>query len=393
MKKRKACLIFSLLLSFNIADISVVYAKDYTTNELKELATQAAKRYDMDVSLIFAIIQQESAWNPDAISHADAIGLMQIIPSTGKASCDLSEKELFDPEKNLDCGTQYFSQQLKEFKSIKLALCAYNAGPHRAKKGLEYCKKIRETKNYISRILNIWNEGKQYDLRPHFPDSAKRIANSWHKKRDYKGGYKVWWRLVCESIDVVYDRKMAKLDPKAVGKSVKASSKFPISKKRKIWSNILVETADDIRLDELETKKQPRSLKTIKDNIKNACPKKPRKVQRQVLKKSPQQFLMPANQLTFSAKAMADNWFITGNYERTQWWGLVCQAIDEVYDKETETIGESAITSSQQRIWLKILEATVDDISSDLKRLQQGKNWSKDKIKGLIKKGCPKGRS
>jgi soluble lytic murein transglycosylase-like protein len=80
MKKRKVLshllFLITALLSFNLADISIADAKEYTTNELKQLATQIANRYKMDVSLIFAIIQQESAWDPSAVSHADAIGLM-----------------------------------------------------------------------------------------------------------------------------------------------------------------------------------------------------------------------------------------------------------------------------------------------------------------------------
>jgi hypothetical protein len=129
---------------------------------LKDLARKTANRYEVDVQLIFAIIQEESQWNPDRVSHARAIGLMQLIPSTGKASCQLEIKELFDPVKNLECGVRYFKQQLIDFQhqdnleTVKLALCAYNAGPYWASKGLKYCRRIKETKGYMDSVIAIW---------------------------------------------------------------------------------------------------------------------------------------------------------------------------------------------------------------------------------------------
>lgn len=141
-----------------------VDAKTVTLKELRQSAAQAANKYGVDVSLAYAIIKQESAWQSKVTSKAGAIGIMQIMPATGKSFCNLSKKELFDHEKNLDCGMRYFSEQLKRFGSVKLALCAYNAGPHRvAKKGR--CPRFKETMHYVHNIITDY-ENRQTIITP-----------------------------------------------------------------------------------------------------------------------------------------------------------------------------------------------------------------------------------
>ncbi len=79
------------------------------------LVRKMARRYNMDESLILGIMQTESSFNPYAISYANAIGLMQVVPTTagrdifkmkGKGG-QPSKSYLFDPEKNIDAGTSY----------------------------------------------------------------------------------------------------------------------------------------------------------------------------------------------------------------------------------------------------------------------------------------------
>jgi membrane-bound lytic murein transglycosylase MltF len=144
--------ILALILAFNLLDRE----NEMTLQELQQLAKQTAERHGVDSSLVFAIIKQESGWKPDIISRAGAIGLMQIMPSTGEWACDLTREELFDPHKNLDCGVRYFRQQLKRFGNVKLALCAYNAGPGNVKHGR--CPRFKETTQYVHNILSMWNK-------------------------------------------------------------------------------------------------------------------------------------------------------------------------------------------------------------------------------------------
>jgi len=356
-----------------------VTGEDKSIHYFKELAKETALRYEVDVQLVFAVIQQESGWKLEAISTADARGLMQIWPPTGKSFCQLTKEELHDPVKNVDCGVRYLKRQLIDFKqpndllkTVKLALCAYNAGPGRAKRGLRHCRKIRETRRYMDNIIATWCKNQRCYPRPTFQDSAKRIADSWYKS----GGYGVWWGLVCEAIDVVYDRKMEKIDPKAVGKSASTVEQ------KKIWQAILAETVADIYEDEKRSKKQPRSRKAIKENILNACPSQPRESRRRTTRKTPK--LLPAE----SAKTIADNWFINGEYSPSQWWQLICEAIDEVYDSKMGTKGKPAMTLSQQRFWLDILHTTAEDVFEDVKRLRQQQVWPLGRIKTRIIKAC-----
>jgi soluble lytic murein transglycosylase len=98
----------------------------------------AARENDVDPALVWAIIRQESVFGPDVTSQADARGLMQIIPSTGRALArevgieDLSPEDLYDPGLNIRLGTRYAAQLLRRFKKIDLVAAAYNAGPSNA---------------------------------------------------------------------------------------------------------------------------------------------------------------------------------------------------------------------------------------------------------------------
>jgi soluble lytic murein transglycosylase-like protein len=119
------------------------------------LATQAADRHGIDHRLFHALIQHESAWNPDALSPKGARGLTQIMPRTGESECGVKRELLFDPELNLDCGAFYFSKLLNRFKNIKLALAAYNSGETRVAR-LGRVPRIRETQRYVKRIMATW---------------------------------------------------------------------------------------------------------------------------------------------------------------------------------------------------------------------------------------------
>lgn len=91
----------------------------------------AAARYDISADRIRGIMITESGGNPNARSPVGALGLMQIMPATARASCGLSASELFDPAKNIDCGARYYATQYRAFGSHDLAAAAYNAGPGR----------------------------------------------------------------------------------------------------------------------------------------------------------------------------------------------------------------------------------------------------------------------
>ncbi len=122
----------------------------------------------IELSLCLAMIWQESLFDPEALSSANAKGLMQIIPPTARAiASDLKVQSysLNDPSVSIRFGCYYFTKLLNDFNSVPLSLAGYNAGPVRAKRWIkqdpnyeidEFIELIpyNETRNYVKSILN-----------------------------------------------------------------------------------------------------------------------------------------------------------------------------------------------------------------------------------------------
>ena len=112
---------------------------------------QAAQTYQVDAALIRAIIVAESNYNPKAVSHRGAQGLMQLMPTTARW---LGVVDSFDPALNIDGGVRYFKRLLDRFDgNIQLALAAYNAGSRYVRK-YGGVPPFRATRNYIKKVLN-----------------------------------------------------------------------------------------------------------------------------------------------------------------------------------------------------------------------------------------------
>ena len=116
--------------------------------DYRQLAYQTAQKYGIDPDLFVRQIQAESAFRPDAVSSAGAIGLGQLMPATAKElGVDPN-----DPVQNLEGAARYMKQQLDRFGDPALALAAYNAGPSRVAKA-NGIPNITETQNYVAKIL------------------------------------------------------------------------------------------------------------------------------------------------------------------------------------------------------------------------------------------------
>lgn len=119
--------------------------------EFEHLISAAATKYGVSASLIRAVIQAESGYNPQAVSRAGAGGLMQLMPGTAK---QLKVADRFDPGQNVDGGVRYLKFLLDTFKGdVSLALAAYNAGLSKVAKygGIP---PYEETRTYVSRVLS-----------------------------------------------------------------------------------------------------------------------------------------------------------------------------------------------------------------------------------------------
>jgi hypothetical protein len=90
-----------------------------------DMFVRAGAKYGVSPKLLAAVAKVESGYNPEAVSPAGAQGLMQLMPGTAKG---LGVKNSFDPEQAINGAAKLLSRNLKEFKSLPLALAAYNAG-------------------------------------------------------------------------------------------------------------------------------------------------------------------------------------------------------------------------------------------------------------------------
>lgn len=106
----------------------------------------ASYKYGVDPALILAIIAQESRGNPRAVSKAGAIGLMQVMPYMAKRLCGYTRYDLFDPVKNIDCGTKLLSYLKGRVETLQDIIASYYAG----EKAYRYRKKYGYYPSYGS---------------------------------------------------------------------------------------------------------------------------------------------------------------------------------------------------------------------------------------------------
>jgi soluble lytic murein transglycosylase-like protein len=115
------------------------------------LIAVTARRYGLPVTLFTALVWQESGFNERARSRSGARGLTQLMPGTAR---QLGVKRVYDPAQNLDGGARYLREQLLRFRSKRLALAAYNAGPGAVAKH-RGIPPYAETRNYVRNILAL----------------------------------------------------------------------------------------------------------------------------------------------------------------------------------------------------------------------------------------------
>ena len=119
-----------------------------------ELINASAERYGLDAALVAAVAQVESSFDPWAVSHAGAKGVMQLMDET---AADYGVSDVFDPKQNIDAGARHLSDLLEAFEgNLKLSLAAYNAGRSAVLRhgGVP---PYQETKRYIEKVGAIYD--------------------------------------------------------------------------------------------------------------------------------------------------------------------------------------------------------------------------------------------
>jgi soluble lytic murein transglycosylase len=137
-----------------------------------------SEQNSLDPYLVASLIRQESEFNPGAISRANAVGLMQLLPSTAKKVAkdeklkSFTPNQLLSPGVNMQLGTRYFRGMVDKFGAFEYALAAYNAGDDRVKDWLgqgkyrdpqEFVESIpfTETREYVQAIMRNANVYRQ----------------------------------------------------------------------------------------------------------------------------------------------------------------------------------------------------------------------------------------
>ena len=133
------------------ASDSVISAHE-TGGTLQSFMEDAAAKYNLDTKLLSALAQVESGLNPDAVSGAGAIGVMQLMPDTA-ASLGVDP---YNVKENIEGGAKYLRNMLDTFGGdVSKALAAYNAGPS-AVKSYGGIPPYKETQNYVNSVLDIY---------------------------------------------------------------------------------------------------------------------------------------------------------------------------------------------------------------------------------------------
>lgn len=150
----------------------------------ESLVRTTAAEYDLDPALLAAVIASESGFDADAVSSAGAVGLMQILPSTGTSIANRRGLDGFDPATlsepavNLDLGAWYLRDLIDKYRdhpqSLDLALAAYNAGQGNVDAWVDATPEgeavvipFPETRAYVEKVARLEDVYRRaWDLRP-----------------------------------------------------------------------------------------------------------------------------------------------------------------------------------------------------------------------------------
>ena len=173
--RKRSILIFSII-CFIVIFLFLIFNLLISPKKYKNYVVQYAEEYSLEIPLVYAIIKVESNFKKDATSPSNAMGLMQIIPSTAKwiaqeLSLDYNAINIYDAKTNIKFGCFYLNYLFSKFNDIETVICAYNAGETIVKKwlnenGIIDKNKISypETKNYLTKVKRYYQIYKNNEI-------------------------------------------------------------------------------------------------------------------------------------------------------------------------------------------------------------------------------------
>ena len=141
----------------------------------EQIVREVAAERGIDHNLLLAVMRVESVYSPRIVSYAGAIGLLQIMPRTGRLIARSMGREgfgiddLLDPRTNIEFAAWYLSSLIRRFDGrVPLAVASYNGGPHNVRRWMSehsdgmpvdaFCERIPfdQTHRYVRRVLSHW---------------------------------------------------------------------------------------------------------------------------------------------------------------------------------------------------------------------------------------------
>jgi soluble lytic murein transglycosylase-like protein len=141
------------------AAVELTRARFGRMSPIDSLIIANANEFQHDPFLLKAIIHVESSFNTDAVSPKGALGLMQIMPATGRRfGVADPQRELFGPATNIRVGARYLRELRDMFSGrLELAVAAYNAGENAVVRHGHRIPPYPETQEYVRRVLRTYN--------------------------------------------------------------------------------------------------------------------------------------------------------------------------------------------------------------------------------------------
>jgi soluble lytic murein transglycosylase-like protein len=131
-------------------------ARPVDPSRFSPLVEKAAREHQIDQALLRAVIAAESGYDPNAVSHKGAVGLMQLMPQTARR---YGVRNMYDPAQNIQGGARYLRDLMGKFNNdLPLVLAAYNAGEDAIAQHGNRIPPYRETLSYVPRVLSFYRQ-------------------------------------------------------------------------------------------------------------------------------------------------------------------------------------------------------------------------------------------